>query len=54
MARFMASLRSLLNSLFNLIGTARSQDYDDAAPSRVAIMSGGVITISLVVMLLVI
>jgi hypothetical protein len=47
----MAILRSLLKSLG--LGAARDEK-DDAAPSRIAIMSGGVITISLVLLLLVI
>jgi|KNS12BottometaT_FD_k123_85684_1 hypothetical protein len=47
----MAILRSLLKSLG--LGGLRT-DQDDAAPSRIAIMSGGVITLSLVLLLLVV
>lgn len=50
-AKFMAIFRSLLKSLG--LGTPQA-DMDDAAPSRVAIMSGGVITVSLVLLLLVV
>ncbi len=50
-AKFMATFRSLLSAL-NL--NTSDNDIDDAAPSRVAIMSGGVITLSLVVLLLVV
>ncbi len=47
----MATLRSLLNS----IGISPSQaDPNSGAPSRLAIMSGGVITVSLVVLLLIV
>ena len=47
----MAILRSLLKS----IGRGRSRtDLNDAAPSRLAIMSGGIITFSLVLLLLIV
>jgi hypothetical protein len=47
----MATFRSLLK----FTGLDKSPaDKDDAAPSRVAIMSGGVITLSLVLLLLVV
>ncbi len=47
----MASLRSRLKSLGLDLSSSQS---DEDAPSRLAIMSGGVITVSLVLLLLVV
>ncbi len=49
--KFMAILRSLLKFLG--LG-ASSADQNDTAPSRIAIMSGGLITVSLMLLLLVV
>jgi hypothetical protein len=50
-AKFMAILRSLLNSLG--LDASRT-DEDDAEPSLIAIMSGGVITATPELLLLVV